>query len=440
MSAVIKLQRGFSASRAFALLAAVFLVIFGAAVVLLAHDQQRVIDATSRLQEQTVPEIIRFQRLARNLEQLRQEGERIFAVSSHASRQQSMFVVTLIASHPSILEHPPAAQLARETEQFLSEIVRQSVRDDRRPAGYYDEWQRLAARLGTQVDDVSIQGVDLVTSDLNVATEAMKLARYKLMAVLLLFGLFLLVFVILVRIYLIKPLQAIDRALSSLSVVQPAPEFPPTAMREIQAVEEAIREQHALLIQNDQTRHVLEQLANKDGLTGLMNRRHFMQVAEVELQRAQRYRRPVTVAMADLDYFKKLNDTYGHAAGDTVLRTFADLVREALRQSDLVCRYGGEEFAFLFPEIDPGDAAKLAERLRMRCAETDIALPDGRSVKVTVSIGLADASECPIEIALKRADEALYDAKHLGRNTIVLAGEHAEARKESGEPYTARLF
>jgi len=351
-----------------------------------------------------------------------------------------MFVVTLIASHPSILEHPPAAQLARETEQFLSEIVRQSVRDDRRPAAYYDEWQRLAARLGTQVDDVSIQGVDLVTSDLNVATEAMKLARYKLMAVLLLFGLFLLVFVVLVRSYLIKPLQAIDRALSNLSVVQPAPEFPPTAMREIQAVEEAIREQHALLIQNEQVRHVLEQLANKDGLTGLMNRRHFMQVAEVELQRAQRYRRPVTVAMADLDYFKKLNDTYGHAAGDLVLKTFADLVREALRQSDLVCRYGGEEFAFLFPEIDPGDAAKLAERLRLRCSETEIALPDGRSVKVTVSIGLADASECPIEIALKRADEALYDAKHLGRNTIVLAGEHTEARKESAEPYTARLF
>jgi diguanylate cyclase (GGDEF)-like protein len=439
MSVVIK-QRGYYASRAFALLAAIFLVIFGTAVVLLALDQQRVIDANSRLQAQTVPEIIRYQRLARNLEQLRQEGERIFAVNSHASRQQSMFVVTLIASHPSILEHPGAAQLARETEQFLGEVVRQSVRDERRPAVYYAEWQRLAARLGTQVDDVSIQGVDLVTSDLNVATEAMRLARYKLMAVLLLFGLFLLAFVVLVRRHLIQPLQAIDRALSNLSVVQPAPEFPPTAMREIQAVEEAIREQHALLIQNDQARHVLEQLANKDGLTGLMNRRHFMQIAEVELQRAQRYRRPVTVAMADLDYFKKLNDTYGHAAGDLVLKTFADLVREALRQSDLVCRYGGEEFAFLFPEIAPGDAAKLAERLRLRCAETDVGLPDGRTVKVTVSIGLADASECPIEIALKHADEALYDAKHLGRNTIVLAGGPAGAGQESSEPYNARLF
>lgn len=440
MSVVTKSQRGFYASRAFALLAAIFLLIFGAAVVLLALDQQRVIDANNRLQEQTVPEIIRYQRLARNLEQLRQEGERIFAVNAHASRQQSMFVVTLIASHPSILEHPAAAQLARETEQFLGEVVRQSVGDDRRPALYYDEWQRLAARLGAQVDDVSIQGVNLVTNDLNIATEAMQLARYKLMAVLLLFGLFLLAFVVLVRRHLIQPLQLIDRALSSLSVVQPVPEFPPTAMREIQAVEESIREQHALLIQNEEVRQVLEQLANKDGLTGLMNRRYFMQVAEVELQRAQRYRRPVTVAMADLDYFKKLNDTYGHAAGDVVLRKFADLVREALRQSDLVCRYGGEEFAFLFPEIAPVDAAKLAERLRLSCSETAIALPDGREVKVTVSIGLADASECPIEIALKHADGALYDAKHLGRNTVVLAGDFGGGREPVADPQTGRLF
>lgn len=418
---MIKAPRGVHAGRAFGFLAALFVLAFGLAVVLLALDQQRVIDANAHLEEQTVPEIIRYQRLARNLEQLRQEGERIFAVSSHASRQQSMFVVTLIASHPSVLEHPGAAKLARETEQFLGEVVRQSVRDEQRPAIHYQEWQRLASRLGVQVDDVSIEGINLATSDLNVAAEAMRLARYKLIIALLLVGLFLLAFIVLVRRHLIQPLQRIDHALSNLSAASPLPDFDTSRMLEIQAVEEAIREHHDLLIQNEQARQVLEKLANKDGLTGLMNRRFFMQSAEAELQRAQRYRRPVTVAMADLDFFKKLNDTYGHAAGDAVLRAFADLVRDSSRQSDLVCRYGGEEFAFLFPEISPAEAAALAERLRASCADAEIGLPDGRTVKVTVSMGLADASECPIEIALKHADDALYEAKRLGRNRVVLA-------------------
>uniref|UniRef100_Q47IV4 diguanylate cyclase n=1 Tax=Dechloromonas aromatica (strain RCB) TaxID=159087 RepID=Q47IV4_DECAR len=408
------------AGRAFGFLAALFVLAFGLAVVLLAMDQQRVIDANAHLEEQTVPEIIRYQRLARNLEQLRQEGERIFAVSSHASRQQSMFVVTLIASHPSVLEHPGAAKLARETEQFLGEVVRQSVRDEQRPAIHYQEWQRLASRLGIQVDDVSIEGINLATSDLNVAADAMRLARYKLIIALLLVGLFLLAFIVLVRRHLIQPLQRIDHALSNLSAASPLPDFDTSRMLEIQAVEEAIREHHDLLIQNEQARQVLEKLANKDGLTGLMNRRFFMQSAEAELQRAQRYRRPVTVAMADLDFFKKLNDTYGHAAGDAVLCAFADLVRDSSRQSDLVCRYGGEEFAFLFPEISPTEAEALAERLRASCANAEIGLPDGRTVKVTVSMGLADASECPIEIALKHADDALYEAKRLGRNRVVL--------------------
>lgn len=437
---MIAALKAIRAGRAFALLAALFLVAFGIAVVQLSLDQQRVVDATSRLQEQTVPEIIRFQRLARNLEQLRQEGERIFAVSSHTSRQQSMFVVTLIASHPSILEHPGAAQLARETEQFLGDVVRQAATADRRPATRYDEWQRIAARLGMQVDDVSVQGINLANNDLAVATSAMKLARYKLMIALLLVGIFLLVFMVLVRRHLIYPLQRINHALSTLSADRPAPAFKPSTMLEIQAVEESISEHHALLIQNEETRQALEKLANKDGLTGIMNRRHFMQSAEVELQRAQRYRRPVTVAMADLDLFKKLNDTYGHAAGDAVLCAFANLVEDTLRQSDLVCRYGGEEFAFLFPEIGVAETEKLAERLRVRCAAMEVPLPDGRSVKATVSIGLADASECPIEIALKRADEALYEAKRLGRNRVMVSGPPEPAVDSEPDTRTASLF
>lgn len=409
------------AGHAFALLAVVFVLTFGLMVTLVVLDQQRVINATSRLQEQTVPEIIRYQRLARNLEQLRQEGERLFAASTLQARQQAIFVVTLVSSHPSVLEHPESAQMARQTERFLVEVMRQSATDSRAFAASYDDWQRLAARLGLLVDDVSIQGINLAHGDLSDVSAAMRQARIKLTVALVVVGLFLVLFLVLLRAHLIHPLQRIDRALSNLGVDRPAPEFKASAMVEIHAVEEAIGELHASLQQNEEARQALEKLANKDGLTGLTNRRHFMLTADAELQRAQRYQRPITVGMADLDFFKQLNDTYGHAAGDAVLRAYAGLMLDTLRQSDMVCRYGGEEFAFIFPESTLTETEKLAERFRGLCADYDIRLTDGRLVRVTMSMGLADASDCPIEVALKRADEALYEAKHQGRNRVVVA-------------------
>lgn len=420
-------RKGIRAGRIFALLAGIFALVFGAVVLLIALDQQRGIDATTRLQAETVPEIIRYQRLARNLEQLRQEGERIFSATTAAGRQQAVFVATLVASHPSVLEHREAADLARQTERFLSDVVRQAAKDERAPGANYDEWQRLSARLSVMVDDVSIQGINLASRELKDVEAAMHLARLKLSAALLVVGLFLLAFLALLRTHLIHPLQRIDRALSNLSVDRPAPDFQPSAMVEIQGVEAAIGELHASLLQNEEARLVLEKLANKDGLTGLPNRRHFLLLADAELQRAQRYRRPITVGMADLDFFKKLNDTYGHGAGDTVLRAFATLMQESFRKSDLVCRYGGEEFAFLFPESSLADAEMLAERFRERCADHDIRLPDGRLVRVTLSMGLADAAEHSIELALKQADDALYAAKRLGRNRVVVAGSQPAA-------------
>lgn len=415
--------RGIRAARVFAVLGLLFAATFGVTVVLVVFDQQRVIEATAHLQGQTVPEIIRYQRLGRNLEQLRQEGERVFTASTPQARQQAMFVAMLVASHPSVLEHPQSAALARETERFLNDVMHHSNADAKAMASYRDEWQRLSARLSVQVDDVSIQGITLASTDLNEVADAMGLARYKLTAALGLAGLFLLLFLVLLRRHLIHPLQRIDRELSSLSVDRPCPVFSPSAMREIQMIEEAIGELHASLVQNEQTRFALEELANKDGLTGLTNRRHFMLMANTEVQRGQRYERPLTVGMADIDFFKNLNDTYGHAAGDKVLRTLANVMRETFRQSDMICRYGGEEFVFLFPETALAEAQVLAERLRVRCAACNVALADGREVSVTMSIGLADASNATLETALSWADDALYEAKHRGRNQVVLASQ-----------------
>ena len=414
-------QNRVSANRAFVLLASAFALLFSAVVALLAFDQHRVLQASERLQQETVPGIVRFQRLARNLDQLRQEGERLFSSGTPEGRQQSLFIVMLVASHPSILDHPQSAEIARDTENFLVETSRLAGQDPALLKARHAEWLHYSKRLSLLVDDLSVQGTSLATEDLDDMVAVMRLARYKLMGALALVGVFLLLMIALLRRHLIAPLQRIDHALSSLGVDQPAPEFPDVRLTEIHAVEEATKRLHASLASNEAARRELELLANRDGLTGLINRRHFMLMAETELQRAQRYGRPIVVALGDLDYFKRLNDTYGHGAGDAVLRTFAALLSDSVRQSDLVCRYGGEEFAFLFPESSVEQARVLVERFRQRFAEHDVRLPDGLLVRVTLSIGLADASHCPIEIALQRADFALYEAKRLGRNRVIVA-------------------
>lgn len=143
-------------------------------------------------------------------------------------------------------------------------------------------------------------------------------------------------------------------------------------------------------------------------------------LAADEVARAARYGRPITVGIADLDHFKQVNDTLGHAAGDHVLKTFAALLGDTLRQTDRVCRYGGEEFAFVLPETTPEEAQLLGERLRTRLLESPPVLPDGRHLAVTFSLGLADASGCGLEESLARADLGLYEAKRAGRNRTVV--------------------
>ncbi len=412
-----------SAGKAFVVLASVFALLFGAVVALLAFDQYRVLAAATRLQHETVPEIIRYQRLARNLDQLNHEGERFFSSHSAEERQQALFLVMLVASHPSILEHPQAAAMARDTENYLGEINQLAARDPSALRARYPEWQRISQRMHLLVDDISVEGANLATADLDDMAGTMRTARFKLLGALALVGGFILLLIALLRQHLIRPLQRIDHALSSLDVEQPAPQFPDASLAEIHAVEEATGRLHKAMISNEAARRELELLANRDGLTGLINRRHFMVGAEAEIRRAQRYGRPIAVALGDLDSFKRLNDTHGHGAGDVVLRTFAALLTDSVRQSDLICRYGGEEFAFLFPESSVEQAHILVELFRQRFAEHDIRLPDGVLVRVTLSIGLADASHCPLEIALQRADYALYEAKRLGRNRIVVAAE-----------------
>ena len=164
----------------------------------------------------------------------------------------------------------------------------------------------------------------------------------------------------------------------------------------------------------------LERLATTDPLTGAMNRRRFLEAGERELRRGRRYDVPVSVILFDVDHFKQINDTHGHAAGDEVLRHLVKVAKETLREHDLLCRYGGEEFAVVFPETDSAAAEVAAMRLRVAIERTDIPTETG-VIRATVSVGgtQIDVHNDSLESALSRADAGLYEAKEAGRNRTV---------------------
>jgi two-component system cell cycle response regulator len=164
------------------------------------------------------------------------------------------------------------------------------------------------------------------------------------------------------------------------------------------------------------------EMAITDALTGLHNRRYMETHLSTLVEQAAARGKPLTVLVLDIDYFKSVNDTHGHDAGDEVLREFSQRLKKSIRGIDLACRYGGEEFVVVMPETDMAVATMVAERLRRRIASEPFSIDHGaHSVEVTISIGLAartSASDVAANL-LKRADQALYRAKRDGRNRVV---------------------
>jgi diguanylate cyclase (GGDEF)-like protein len=160
-------------------------------------------------------------------------------------------------------------------------------------------------------------------------------------------------------------------------------------------------------------------LAMTDVLTGVSNRRHFVNVLEHEFVRARRYGSPLSVLAFDLDFFKRINDGYGHAVGDEALTNFARVAKQGLRDMDLLGRLGGEEFSILLPNTTMTEALVVAERVRD--GVTQISIPtDNGTLKFTTSVGVAEVrqTDTSVDDLLRRADAALYDAKAAGRNRV----------------------
>ncbi len=194
---------------------------------------------------------------------------------------------------------------------------------------------------------------------------------------------------------------------------------------------------HFAAIERDVTENVereaeLLSLATTDDLTGAKNRRHFMERAELEVHRLRRHGVPFSVALLDLDNFKQVNDTYGHQAGDDVLKEAVQRWQKGRRPFDTLGRLGGEEFAILLPGADADAAMIVAERLRIAISDQVVKTIAG-DLKVTVSIGVAEAEEddASIEGTLGRADAALYESKRAGRNCSTKASPIPAAKRKA---------
>ena len=169
-----------------------------------------------------------------------------------------------------------------------------------------------------------------------------------------------------------------------------------------------------------ETNKRLELLSITDGLTKLYNHRHFQDELVRAFEESARYQRPLSLAIIDLDFFKKVNDTYGHAVGDEVLKTVAQMFQQSIRSTDLAARYGGEEFAVMMPETDTDDGIAFAEKIRSLVETTSIDTQAG-SISVTVSVGVSTVPYPRIHSAkelIVSADKALYRAKKGGRNRV----------------------
>jgi len=187
--------------------------------------------------------------------------------------------------------------------------------------------------------------------------------------------------------------------------------------------------QAAVALENVRLHRLVERQASTDGLTELANRRQFEEALASEISRAERFGGMLSLILADLDDFKQVNDRYGHQAGDDVLREFADILRDTVRDIDLAARYGGEEFAVLLPQTDLAGAERLAERLRESMEAREIEPAPGAAFSVTSSFGVASFPEAATPAALfAAADEALYRAKSAGKNCVVSSDGDAAVR------------
>jgi diguanylate cyclase (GGDEF)-like protein len=361
-----------------------------------------------------IERVLRQQRLVEEKQRAEEERERLLvAEREQRLRAETLAEVTLAIT--SLTSH----------EAVLDEILRQVRRIVPYSTASIALWEGDALRLAHWRGYEAFGGEDLISSlvqplyDLTVDLEAIQSGQP------------LVVpdthqepsWVVLeetawIRSYLAVPICLQDHVLGLLRLDGDTPgEFSAEDAERLRPLANAA----AIAMENARLFGEVQRLATTDGLTGTYNRRHFFELAEREIERGRRYGQPVSAIMIDIDHFKQVNDTYGHAAGDQVLRTMAKRCSESIRDIDILGRYGGEEFAIILPATDLSGASNVAERL-CRCISDVPVVTDRGDITITISVGVAsnDHDEGDLATLLNHADAAMYAAKQAGRNRVAV--------------------
>lgn len=415
-----------------------------AAAVLLTvqYDILRLAEEANRI---LLPDIQAEVRTVVNLERLKVFGEIVRHGADPAERREAQLAAQILAMDAvyekdvsikyrvnqiySIIERMAAHRAQQDAVGLLTEPVQEPLLD----GNVVNDWKEASAILENLVQHLSVDAA--VTASEGSARIARQAKRAMLVVVLVSGGLALL-FVIMILFVQRAVVQPILRATYGLKQIRTRPgalQMRRERLQELDDITSAvgafgvalnqINERTADLereiAERQQAQTRLMELATTDSLTGLHNRRYFMDTATQEFERARRYQMPLSLLMIDADRFKSINDRFGHHIGDEVLKALAMIGRRQLREIDLLARLGGEEFAILLPQTDFADAWVVAERLRQTIAEHTVDTKQGL-LNFTISLGLSslDPVTADLDDLLRQADVALYQAKQNGRNRV----------------------
>jgi len=409
----------------FSATALLFVVLFLLVVWVVDRQQTLLLDRTRIMQSERIPEILVLQRRARYLDKIRSTGDQVLYAPNNSDRQVALLYLNHLAKHPNVLNDVQTALLVDQAFRFLTDasqvMTQQALADD----SWRQTWQSKAKRLSQLADDAMTQSSQMIAKDMERLSDISRQVRLKMFFIMALVGTFLLVFFWLLHRQVLKPLQLINRSLIAIKSNDALQPLPQTGIKEIHSLESALVDLQQSVQDSVKARQDMEYLAHHDLLTGLPNRRYFIQKTMDKTRQAAVDGQPVTIGLVDIDYFKRINDEFGHAAGDAVLTQFADIFRSALREGDDLCRYGGEEFAFALIGADLSETQRISERLRVEVQKFKFQIPGGKGpVSLSISLGLAQIDHQGFDRALSRADDALYLAKQAGRNKTVIQAEN----------------